>query len=215
MVASSGDFFELRPFFTLWSLRVVWWLYIFFELEKLFRYNWFRIITGDRFRQVRVVGGARVDSGNEARDSLLQSVHGAAQEIAAKGVPYPADVHSHSGAGVFADADLDPPVQRIDDPHERLQRFAARQRAERDLVFVVICDSVIQVPGMNGAGERALNGVVGPLGDPEMRFRLVELLADDGAIVKVLAQKSGGVNQHQRRTESHEKTGRTHVLGQR
>ncbi len=40
------DFFELRPFFTLWSLRVVWWLYIFFELEKLFRYNWFRIITG-------------------------------------------------------------------------------------------------------------------------------------------------------------------------
>ena len=40
------DFIELRPFITLWSLRVVWWLYIFFELEKLFRYNWFRIITG-------------------------------------------------------------------------------------------------------------------------------------------------------------------------
>jgi hypothetical protein len=40
------DFFELRPCFTLWSLCILWWLYIFYEVEKLFHFDWFRIIAG-------------------------------------------------------------------------------------------------------------------------------------------------------------------------
>ena len=32
-----ADFLLLRPFFTLWSLRVFWWMYIFVELDRLYR----------------------------------------------------------------------------------------------------------------------------------------------------------------------------------
>ena len=39
------DFFELRPFFTLWIVRVVWWLYIFKQIEWLTYIKWTTIIV--------------------------------------------------------------------------------------------------------------------------------------------------------------------------
>jgi hypothetical protein len=37
MLRRLADFLLLRPFFTLWSLRVFWWMYIFVELDRLYR----------------------------------------------------------------------------------------------------------------------------------------------------------------------------------
>lgn len=39
------DFFELRPTLSMALLRLCWWLYILLEVERLFRIDWFRIIT--------------------------------------------------------------------------------------------------------------------------------------------------------------------------
>ena len=39
------DFFELRPFFSLWTARVVWWVYIFMEVARLSRIKWMTILA--------------------------------------------------------------------------------------------------------------------------------------------------------------------------
>ena len=145
----------------------------------------------NRFRQTRLVAGADVDVGDQIAAEFVQAVQRAAKRVVRQSSQQLAGAGPQLSAGELRHGDVQPMLQTVDDVQQRADRRIASKGSQFRLVLFVELDRVINVPGVPGADERSLHGVVNAAGHAELRGRFVQLAAHDGPAVHHFPQKTG------------------------